>query len=104
MYPLEVSPLVEIPDFEAVPTPIRIPFPKPFVPDGDDGTDEADETLEEKISKMIMQNLTIVVGGVTTCLVLTMLMCCCCCRSKRVVEEENPEEREALVPEAVPDR
>jgi len=32
------------------------------------------------------------------------MMCCCCCRSKGAVEEENPEEREALVPEAVPDR
>ena len=38
------------------------------------------------------------------CLVLTLMMCCCCCRSKGAVEEENPEEREALVPEAVPDR
>lgn len=91
-YPDLVKPLIDIPDFEKVPNPIHIPFPKPFVPDtdgdGDDENDE-DETTEERISKLIMQNFKVVVGGITMCLVITMIMCCCCCRSKKVLEEEE---------------
>ena len=55
-YPDLVKPIVDIPDFEKVPTPIHIPFPKPFVPDtdGDDDDNDENDTTEERISKLIM--------------------------------------------------
>jgi hypothetical protein len=89
-YPQEVPHFVEIPDFEKVPTPIHIPFPKPFIPDEPENKD--DESFEETISKLIANNFKIVVGSITMCLVIIMMMCCCCCRSNRVLEEEAEDE------------